>query len=246
VVLHWDASPGAEYYKIYHGDCSTEYPCTLLGESRSTTAAAFIGEGLYLYRDRDCTRENPCPVSSPYSDTRSSNAADFDHNLYVVACNGSACSDDVTHIGCLQRGEVSKLSCSRISPDDTADPARRLGSPDGTTPPAPTGFEGEKNIRSSGFIDTAPDDATVAWDEVDGATWYELWIGSGPSSDFRLGQRVRGYGLYGVWDWHEYLLITLDLAANRGSWGEYATTSWKVRACTLAGCSPFSDTVTIE
>ena len=248
VVLHWDASPGAEYYKIYYGDCSTEYPCTLLGESRSTTAAAFISESLYLYRDRDCTRENPCPVSSPYRETHYADAADFDHNLYVVACNGSACSDDITHGECERRGEVSKLSCSWISPVDTADPARRLMSPDGITPPTPKGFKGKKNVRSSGFFDTSPDDASVTWDQVDGATWYELWIGSGPSSDFRLGLEVKAldYRWYPDEDWNDYLLNWIDIPVNRGSWGAYATTSWKVRSCTLAGCSPFSEAVTVE
>ena len=53
VVLHWDASPGAEYYKVYYGDCSEEHPCWLLGESRSTTAAGFIYENLYRCKKVD-------------------------------------------------------------------------------------------------------------------------------------------------------------------------------------------------
>ena len=243
-VLHWDAPPGAEYYKIYYGDCSKEYPCTLLGESHSNTAAVFISEDLY----RDCTRENPCSTASEISEIRSNKAAGFDHNLYVVACNGSACSDDITHSGCDRRGEAYGLSCSQISPNDTADPAQRLMSPDGTTPPTPMDFEGKKNIRTNGFFDTAADDASVTWDQVDGATWYELWIGSGPSSDFRLGREVKvlDYRWFPDEDWKDYLLNRLDIPVNRGSWGEYATTSWKVRSCTMAGCSPFSETITVD
>ncbi len=240
VVLHWDPSPGAEYYKIYYGDCSEEYPCTLLGESRSTTAAAVISESLY----RDCTPENPCyTYGRDQEGTPSTNAAAFDHNLYVVACDGSACSNDMAHSDCNPRGEYSGVSCPWISPNDTASPAQRLMTPDGTTPATPTELKGKKITLSNN-----PDDAAVTWHEVDGATSYEVWIGSGPSSEFRLGQEVRGFGLYrdnGYEDaWNDY--VSAHTPVNRGAWGEYSTTSWQVRACNMAGCSSFSDIVTLE
>ena len=39
---------------------------------------------------------------------------------------------------------------------------------------------------------------------------------------------------------------SFDIAPNRAFFGEYTLTSWKVRACNKAGCSAFTNIVTIE
>ena len=218
VVLHWDASAHADSYIIYYGDCPEEGPCDVLGETRSTSAAAYIGE--HLYRD-DCSPQSPC-TSSPHGDDRpSTNAADFVHEIYIVACNSSGCSER-----------------------ETANPAQRLLSPDGPAPSTPTGFKGEKIVRSE-----APDGASVTWNPVDGATYYELWVGSVPSSEFRLGVEIQSHGVtFELEPVHPELRPwdRFSLPINRGAFGEYSTTSWKVRACNKAGCSPFSYIVTVE
>ena len=98
-------------------------------------------------------------------------------------------------------------------------------------PSTPTGFQGEKIV-----IDWGPDDASVTWHAVDGATYYELWIGADPTRAF---------------DRRKAISAPLEDQAyssspNRGFFGGYSITSWKVRACNKAGCSPFSEIVTLE
>ena len=39
---------------------------------------------------------------------------------------------------------------------------------------------------------------------------------------------------------------SFDISPNRAFFGEYTLTSWKVRTCNKAGCSAFTNIVTIE
>ena len=98
-------------------------------------------------------------------------------------------------------------------------------------PSSPSGFRGEK-IE----IDNNPDDARLTWDAVEGATHYELWKGSDPNLPFEMLVRVSA----------PLHAQSVDIAPNRGYFGDYSLTSWKVRSCNKAGCSPFSKTVTIR
>ena len=98
-------------------------------------------------------------------------------------------------------------------------------------PSTPTRFRGEKIV-----IDWEPDNARVTWNAVDGATYYELWIGSDPSHPFDRWKAISA----------PLEDQTYSSAPNRDFFGGYSLTSWKVRACNKAGCSPFSAIVTLE
>ena len=72
------------------------------------------------------------------------------------------------------------------------------------------------------------DDAGVSWRVVDGATYYEVY------QDSQFDQEISAPRT-------EYR----DSNPNT-SWGAFSTTSYSVRACNKAGCSPHSKTVTIH
>ncbi len=114
--------------------------------------------------------------------------------------------------------------CSPLS-DETGGLTEAAGPVD--PPPPPTGFRGEK-IDVSG----RGDDARVSWLTVDGATWYEVHQDSdGYSLDALISAPHTSH---------------YDAQPNRGPLGTYWTTSYKVRACNKAGCSSFTDVVTLE
>ena len=100
-------------------------------------------------------------------------------------------------------------------------------------PSTPTGFRGKKIVRSGAL---AADDAKLNWEAVTGATYYELWKGSDPDLPFEFVVQVSV----------PLEAQSFEIAPNRGFFGNYELTSWKVRACNKAGCSPFTDIVTIE
>ena len=102
-----------------------------------------------------------------------------------------------------------------------------------STPPTPPGFKGKKIVNRGTF---AADDAKLNWEPVAGATYYELWKGSDPDRPFELAVQVSA----------PLEAQSFEIAPNRGFFGSYDLTSWKVRACNKAGCSPFTNTVTIE
>lgn len=94
-------------------------------------------------------------------------------------------------------------------------------------PPTPSGFRGEKiDITAGG------DDARVSWLTVEGATWYEVEQGG---ISFKLDARISAPQT-----------SHYDGKPNRGVFGTYQTTRYKVRACNKAGCSSFTDVVTLE
>ena len=98
-------------------------------------------------------------------------------------------------------------------------------------PSTPADFRGEK-------IDIAerPDNARLTWNAVDGATYYELWKGSDPDLPFELLIQISA----------PLEAQFFDISPNRTTFGEYSLTSWKVRACNKAGCSAFTNTVTVN
>lgn len=90
------------------------------------------------------------------------------------------------------------------------------------TPPAPS-IRGQK-IDVSG--DT--DDAKVLWDEVEGATYYHVY--QEQDLDAEVSAPATSYH---------------DRSPNSSMFAFQATT-YKVRACNKAGCSPLSETVTVR
>ena len=137
--------------------------------------------------------------------------------IWVVACNSRRCA---------------KM--------DVANPAQRLPGPEGPIVSPPGGFEGKKIRR-----DLNPDTATLTWNAVDAATYFEIWIRrSGPSSSFRLGSTIEGLGLRAQrtsYTPEEHHILPFYYGT-----GPYELTSWKVRACNKAGCSSFTPVITIE
>ena len=99
-------------------------------------------------------------------------------------------------------------------------------------PPTPSGFQGKKIVNRGTF---AVDDAKLNWEPVAGATYYELWKGSDPDRPFELVVQINA----------PLEAQSFEIAPNR-FFGGYDLTSWKVRACNKAGCSPFTSNVTIE
>ena len=224
VVLHWDAAPNAGFYEVYYfrGDCHQEDWCRQhpLGETSSTSAAVYVDMGLYSYQ---CHAESTCSRGPFNYDSPIENAAEMLHDFRVAACTRRGCSDI-----------------------ETISPARRLDSHDGSLPEVPSGFKARKHVR-----DGSPDSASIFWAPVHGATYFEIWVGSTPSSGFRLDQQVRGNGLdpfYFEDDPPELMfhVENFDTPNNRGTSGEYNTTSWKIRACTDAGCSAFTEVLTVR
>ena len=72
-----------------------------------------------------------------------------------------------------------------------------------------------------------PDDAGLTWDAVEGATYYEVYQDA--DLDAEVSAPLTSYRDYSP---NEFL--------------GFDTTSYKVRACNKAGCSPFSEVVTLE
>ncbi len=118
----------------------------------------------------------------------------------------------------------NEVECSARS-DETGGITEAEGPVD--VPATPIGFEGEKvDISGDG------DDARVAWVGVEGATYYEVHQGlDSPRLDAKISAPQSSY---------------YDDSPQRGSFGTYITTSYRVRACNKAGCSAFSGAVTLE
>ena len=134
----------------------------------------------------------------------------------VAACNDSGCSSDEN----LARGMAAGSSAAGLTESD--------GTVDAPSAPALQG----KKIEVSG----GGDNARVTWDSVEGATYYELWKGSDPSRPFDLAGEISA----------PLESQSYDTPVNRAFFGEYSVTSWRVKACNKAGCSPFSNVVTIR
>lgn len=103
VVLHWDASPKARRYVVYHSNDTGERGHREIGETESTTAAVLMEEWFY----RDCTETNPC------GETWTAEEEGVVHHFLVSACNMFGCSDVGIHLE-----PARKLS----APEDNAPP----------------------------------------------------------------------------------------------------------------------------
>ncbi len=134
----------------------------------------------------------------------------------VAACNDNGCSIDDD----LARRRVADGAAAGLTESD--------GPVDAPSVPALQG----KKIEISG----GGDSAEVTWDSMEGATYYELWKGSDPSRPFGLAGEISA-----PLEFQSYAT-----PVNRAFFGEYSVTSWKVKACNKAGCSPFSNVVTIR
>ena len=137
----------------------------------------------------------------------------------VATCNDNGCSNDDDLAAGIVVGNAAAGLTESNGPVDV--------------PYAPT-LQGEKIVISITRI--SPDDATVTWNTVEGATYYELWKGSVPSLLFELAEEISA-------PLESQSFVT---PTNRGTFGAFSVTSWKVRACNKAGCSAFSNIVTLE
>lgn len=90
-------------------------------------------------------------------------------------------------------------------------------------PPRTTGVEGKK-VR----IPLHHDFAEVTWHAVAGATYYEIYQGTVFDSEISAPQASY-----------------VDRAPNT-SYGAFRPTSYMIKACNKAGCSPFSETITVR
>ena len=94
-------------------------------------------------------------------------------------------------------------------------------------PQMPAGFRGEKIDVSGGG-----DDARVHWSGTEGATYYEVYQDSDATwPDAEISAPQSSYR---------------DSSPNRGPFGTYLTTGYRVRACNKAGCSALTDFVKLD
>ncbi|MXX31327.1 MAG: fibronectin type III domain-containing protein [Chloroflexi bacterium] len=116
------------------------------------------------------------------------------------------------------------VECSAHS-DETGGLSEAAGEVD--VPAAPGGFRGEKIDVSGGG-----DDARVLWNATAGATWYEVFQDTDSTwPDAEISAPQTSYR---------------DSSPNRGAFGTYLTTSYRVRACNKAGCSALTEFVTLD
>jgi len=93
-------------------------------------------------------------------------------------------------------------------------------------PSAPS-IRGQKIDVSGGT-----DEAKVTWDKVDGATYYQVYQSDSGNEtlDAEVSAPQTGY--------HD--------GSPNSSWFAFYTTTYRVKACNKAGCSAFSESVTLE
>ena len=97
-------------------------------------------------------------------------------------------------------------------------------------PPRTTGVAGRK-VR----IPLHHDFARVTWHMVTGATYYEVYQGSVSEPDsFRIDSEISAPQ------------ASYEDRAPNTSYGAFRPTTYKIRACNKAGCSPFSETFTVR
>lgn len=111
----------------------------------------------------------------------------------------------------------SETGCSQ--PEQGAGLTEAAGPVD--TPPAPS-IRGQKIDISLGT-----DNAKVFWDEVEGATYYQVY--QGENLDAEVSAPAASY--------HD--------GSPNSSLGAFQPTTYKARACNKAGCSAFSTSVTV-
>ncbi len=138
----------------------------------------------------------------------------------IYACNDSGCSDG--YMGAEGMTEAQ----------GPVDP-----------PSTPTGFKAEQVEKGE-----PPENAGASWNVVEGATYYELWRGTAPSRPLTLHMTLSAPVMLICSEQRDNNRVCFyDGSLNRGNVGiEFSTTSYKIRACNKAGCSPFTETVTLD
>ena len=144
-------------------------------------------------------------------------------------------------------------ACNEIGCSDALARASGLTEAQGPVDPpsTPTGFEAQKDEVSS-----IPDNAMLTWDAVEGATYYEVWQGKGPSGSFDLDTEISAplrstsdneppESCFYCKNSPAICCPYIDASPNR-FFMAFDTTSYKVRACNKAGCSPFTETITLH
>ena len=115
----------------------------------------------------------------------------------------------------------NSVGCTRYS-DEVGGVTEAAGQVD--VPSIPTGVRGMKVD-----VALATDDARVTWSAAPRATYYEVYRGS-----HLVAEIIAPLTSY------------YDDSPNNNIFGGFQTTSYKVRACNKAGCSAFSETVTVS
>ena len=153
-----------------------------------------------------------------YVDTGLESNTDYFYRIY--ACNDSGCSE------------------SYMSTEGVTEAQGPVG------PPAtPTGFKAEEVEKGE-----APENAGASWNEVEAATYYEVWRSTDLSRPLTLHETLSAPVMLrcSVQE-DDGRACYNDGTLNRNNVGiEFSTTSYKVRACNKAGCSPFTETVTLD
>ena len=117
--------------------------------------------------------------------------------------------------------------CSRVS-DETGGLTESDGQVE--APPRTTGVQGKK-VR----IPLHHDFAEVTWLTVAGATYYEVYQGSvSEPNSFRIDSEISAPQ------------ASYEDRAPNTSYGAFRPTTYKIKACNKAGCSPFSETITVR
>ena len=227
LTINWS---GADYTHHYWVAACTELGCSAINTDYTPAEYVASYEVLPLYyliyrqpegQSAQEIRYTPAgsrPNHSQYADKGLQPSAVYYYR--VKACNDSGCYD-----GFGQAGGLTE--------------AQGLVNP----PTTPTGFRAEK-VRIREF----PDHARVFWNEVAGATYYELWQGSDSAGPFRLDLTFSApLSPCNLEQSDVKSFCHDDRSTNRGDFGiEFSTTSYKARACNKAGCSPFTEAVTVR
>ena len=270
ILVVWNPVPEATHYKVYTGpsrECVIHKGCAALDENVVGTA--------YTHDSPPSLRPWPPSGINVIDRTQDSltlawrsatRAPDLDY-YWVAACDDAGCSKTTrsqysssTHDSLV---DIDYYQVNRRSQEGgrTLLDSRPVGSPyvDGGLQPSAvyyytvqacndSGCSAESDetgglTESDGPVDApsvpevlghkydvslGPDYAGVSWSPVERATYYKVYQGSDLDQDVSApGTSYRDY------------------APNSGIFGEYAATSYRVRACNKTGCSPFSEIVTI-
>ena len=271
--ISWTPSPGARptYYNIYYEERSRGWPGCIYLLAENLTETTYTHRDQVKPTPNapvavQVTGRTPNSLTIEWRPSRV--AQDHGYITYsVTACNTTGCSDSFSpnaQVGVPHDIKQFELRRSSLEDpagggpvameiptggkyrDDGLQPSTiysyelRACSDTGCSPPtqvaglteavgdvdipaAPTGIRGRK---VDVFFDT--DDAEVFWDEVDGATYYEVYQGQG--SDAQVSAPKTSY-----YD-----------GSPRSSFGAFVATSYRVKACNKAGCSPFSEGILIK
>ena len=259
IRVTWTCVPGATHYEVLTGDCDGVGGCWPVEWNVAGPEYYHALQSLY-----------PPAVLAVIDRTHDSLTLEWQHVGYstdlfysVTACNDSACSEpsstsirnpvQIDYYQVHQRSQQSgyKLIDARpfrspyvdrdLQPDavyyytiqtcsdsrgcsqesyETAGLTESAGSVEAPSVPEVRGHKYNVSFGS--------DEAGVSWRTVETATYYEVY------QDSQFDQEVSAPGT----DYRDYNPNT--------SWGAFYTTSYQVRACNKAGCSPFSETVTIN